>query len=108
MYSRLSEHPFRPKNDNDNEHRLNNIHLLEKLGREKWQKYTGYNQRSLVENSISRYKTIIGRSLIFKNTKSQINELNISANILNKMGRIGIPKTCKNGKITARNSTGLF
>lgn len=83
---------FRPRNDADPRPRLNNIDLLEQEGRERWQKKTGYNRRSLVENTMSRYKKIIGNSLQSRKFKNQITETKIAIKILNRMNALGIPK----------------
>jgi len=62
-----------------------------KRGRQ-WQKDTGYGRRPGIENSIYRYKTIIGRTLRSKNTANQNTEVKIGVNILNRMKSLGMPK----------------
>jgi transposase len=83
---------FRPSNEADPWPRRNNIDRLEKEGRERWQKKTGYNRRSMVENTMSRYKKIIGNTLQSRTFKNQITETKIAIKILNRMNALGIPK----------------
>jgi len=40
-----------------------NIRSIGELGRREWHTRSGYSRRSLVENTVFRYKTIIGRSM---------------------------------------------
>ncbi len=83
---------FKPEQENDAIQRKQNIRHLESVGRQKWQKDTGYGRRSGVENAIYRYKTIIGRTLRSKNTANQNTEVKIGVNILNRMKSLGMPK----------------
>ena len=41
--------------------RNRNLRSIRELGRREWHKQSGYSQRSMVENAIYRYKTILGR-----------------------------------------------
>ena len=43
------------------ERRNLNIQSIHKLGRREWSKRSGYSKRSMVENTVHRHKTIIGR-----------------------------------------------
>ena len=43
--------------------RNRNVRSINKLGRREWPKRTGYSRRAMVENTIYRYKTIIGRAM---------------------------------------------
>ena len=83
---------FKAAHETDSVKRLANIHLLEHVGRQKWQKQTNYGRRSGVENAIYRYKTIIGRTLHAQNSANQNVEIKIGVNILNKMKALGLPK----------------
>ena len=62
---------FRSLQENDSEKRKGNIKLLNDVGREKWQEAASYGKRAGVENTNSRYKTIIGRKLRSKDTDNQ-------------------------------------
>ena len=83
---------FRAEQENDAIQRKHNIRHLEAVGRQKWQKDTGYGRRSGVENAIYRYKTIIGRTLRSKDIANQNTEVKIGVNILNRMKSLGMPK----------------
>jgi hypothetical protein len=43
--------------------RNRNIRSIRRLGRREWHRRSGYGKRSMVENAIYRYKTIIGRGM---------------------------------------------
>ena len=43
--------------------RNRNVRSMRKLGRREWHKQSGYSQRSMVENTVYRYKTILGRDM---------------------------------------------
>jgi hypothetical protein len=83
---------FRSLQESDSEKRKANIKLLNDIGREKWQEATSYGKRAGVENTNSRYKTIIGGKLRSKDTDNQNTEVQIGVRILNKMRVLGIPK----------------
>lgn len=83
---------FRSLKESDSEKRKANIKLLNDVGREKWQEATSYGKRAGVENTNSRYKTIIGSKLRSKDTDNQITEIQIGVRILNRMHVLGIPK----------------
>ncbi|HUL14322.1 MAG TPA: IS5 family transposase [Methylococcaceae bacterium] len=61
------------------------------LGRMGWQRESGYNRRSLVENSFYRYKTIIGRRLHTRNLSNQQTEAKLGCAALNRMTQLGMP-----------------
>ena len=58
-----------------------------------WKKLVGYHRRSLVETAFSRFKGIFGDRLFSKRIDSQEIELNIKSQVLNRMTRIGMPKS---------------
>jgi len=58
-----------------------------------WKKLVGYHRRSLVETAFSRFKGIFGDRLFSKRFDSQEIELNIKSQVLNRMTRIGMPKS---------------
>jgi hypothetical protein len=58
-------------------------------GRMNWQKTTGYNRRSKVEASISRYKRVIGGSLKSRDDARRVTEVAIAIKSLNRMRKLG-------------------
>ena len=68
-------------------------HLLEigKHGRSGWQKHSGYTVRSRVENSIGRFKQVLGESLRSKDHRNQATEIDIAVHVLNRMLSFGRP-----------------
>jgi len=60
-------------------------------GRMSWQRSSGYNQRSLVETAMFRYKTLIGRRLHARSLPTQRTEAKIGCNVLNRMTSLGMP-----------------
>ena len=83
---------FRSLQESDSDKRKSNIKLLNNVGRERWQEVTLYGKRSNIENTNSRYKTIIGGKLRSKDTDNQNTEIQIGIRILNRMRTLGIPK----------------
>jgi hypothetical protein len=71
--------------------RNRNIRSIRKLGRRQWHTHSGYNRRSMVENTIYRYKTIIGRSMRSRTFAGQRVEVHLACKILNTMTRLGMP-----------------
>lgn len=81
---------------NDDPHpRKENQQIIEQQGRQKWQSKTNYGRRAKVENTFSRYKTIIGNKIKSQNLKAQKNEVHIAILMLNKMHKMGMPKAQK-------------
>jgi hypothetical protein len=61
---------FHPEKEIDSIARLQNIHFIEDKGKLSWQNHMDYGRRARVENTIFRYKAIIGnkfRSKTFEN-----------------------------------------
>jgi hypothetical protein len=58
-------------------------------GRMNWQKTTGYNRRSKVEASISRYKRVIGDTLKSRDDARRVTEVAIAIKSLNRMRKLG-------------------
>jgi len=83
---------FQKEQETDSIKRKTNIKLLEDEGRQIWQKETNYGRRALVENTMSRYKTIIGGKLRSKAILNQNTEIQVGVKILNKMKKLGMPK----------------
>jgi hypothetical protein len=53
-----------------------------------WQKTTGYNRRSKVEASISRYKRVIGDTLKSRDDALCVAEVAIAIKSLNRMRKL--------------------
>jgi len=66
------------------------LHLLviKHGGRKAWEKAVGYGRRSVVENAIYRFKTVIGRSLRGRLMETQDTETRVGCKILNIMKRL--------------------
>ena len=71
--------------------RNRNIRSIRELGRREWHTSSGYSERSLVENTMYRYKTIIGRSMRSRTFDGQRVEVQLASNILNTMTQLGMP-----------------
>lgn len=72
-----------------------NINDINEYGKQRWQKFSGYNWRSLVETTMSRYKKIIGSRVYSKKLSHQQKEATIGCYVLNKMLELGMPDTFK-------------
>jgi len=70
-----------------------NIRAIRIQGREKWKNDSDYHKRSLVENTMYRYKTAFGERISFRNRKSQATETLIKCNILNMFRFLGMPES---------------
>ena len=64
-------------------------------GRKRWQKHTDYGRRAKAENTIYRYKSIIGNKLKSRAFLNQKTESAVAVNILNIMTKLGMPATKK-------------
>ncbi len=64
-------------------------------GRALWKKEINYHRRSRVETHMFRDKTILGDRLTARREWSQITEVNIRLDILNRMAELGRPKSYK-------------
>jgi len=71
--------------------RNRNIRSIRELGRREWHRSSGYSKRSMVENTVFRYKTIIGRSMGSRTLDGQRVEVRLACMILNSMTRLGMP-----------------
>jgi len=85
---------FKAEASDDSKLRLDNIRLMEQ-GRKRWQKHTDYGRRAKAENTIYRYKSIIGNKLKSRAFLNQKTESKVAANILNIMTKLGMPSTKK-------------
>jgi hypothetical protein len=77
--------------------RNRNIRSIRRLGRREWHKRSGYSKRSMVENAIYRYKTIIGRGMRSRTLVGQLVEVQIACRVLNTMTRLGMPDSYRAG-----------
>ena len=71
--------------------RNRNIRSIHRLGRREWYKWSGYSKRSVVENTIYRYKTTSGRGLSSRTLAGQLVEVRLACRVLNIMTRLGMP-----------------
>ena len=71
--------------------RNRNIRSIRELGRRRWHTRSGYSKRSMVENTMYRYKTIIGRSMRSRSCDGQRVEVQLASKILNTMALLGMP-----------------
>ena len=85
---------FKAEASDDSKLRLDNIRLMEQ-GRKRWQKHTDYGRRAKAENTIYRYKSIIGNKLKSRAFLNQKTESKVAANILNIMTKLDMPATQK-------------
>ena len=72
--------------------------LTEKLdnleeARKEWKIESDYHTRSIVENTMFRYKTIFGDRLLSSNFNNQKTEMLIKTNVLNKLTSLGMPES---------------
>ena len=65
--------------------RNRNIRSRNKQAKRKWGAQSGYNKRSLVENTFSGYKQIIGSMLRARTLQGQRLEARIGSKVLNMM-----------------------
>ena len=86
---------FQETRETDSAQRLSNIHLIEDKGKLSWQNEMDYGRRARVENTMHRYKSIIGNKLRAKRFESQNTEVQIAVRILNRMAHLGMPKAQK-------------
>jgi hypothetical protein len=64
-------------------------------GKLSWQNQMDYGRRARVENTMHRYKSIIGNKLRSKTFENQNTEVQIAVWILNRMAQLGMPKAQK-------------
>jgi hypothetical protein len=62
--------------------------------RKLWRQETGYHQRSKVETTMYRYKTIFGQTVRARTFDNQVKEINLNLVALNRMTNLGIPSSC--------------
>ena len=71
--------------------RNRNIRSRARHGKRGWQRSSGYNRRSLVESTFSRYKRIIGPAMRARRLATQRVEARLGCKLLNRMSALGMP-----------------
>ena len=71
--------------------RNRNIRSIRKRGRRAWKRESGYSRRSLVETTMYRYKSILGRGMRARSLTGQRLEARLGRRILNRMAQLGMP-----------------
>ena len=71
--------------------RNRNIRSVRKLGRREWYASSGYSRRSLVENAVFRYKSILGQRMGSRSLPNPRVEVRLACKILNTMTSLGRP-----------------
>jgi len=69
------------------------IRGINKIGRRRWKKESGYHRQGTVENAFFRYKQIVGDRLRARHPDAQKTETVIACNVLNRMLELGRPKS---------------
>ena len=67
------------------------IRKIAEVGRRQWKKTSGYHKQARAENGFSRFKRIIGRTLRARCEEGQNLEVQIAADVLNRMSSLGRP-----------------
>jgi hypothetical protein len=67
------------------------LQCIAEKGRIGWQKASGYNTRSRVENAIGRYKQVIGDGLRCRKDERRVTEVAVAVHVLNRMLGLGRP-----------------
>lgn len=83
---------FQAENETDAQQRLENIRMIEDKGKHLWQTQMDYGRRARVENTMHRYKSIIGNKLRSRTFESQLTETRIAVQIVNRMAELGMPR----------------
>ena len=68
-----------------------NLRQIRKRERSQWEEDVNYHQRSLVENTIFRYKTIFSEKVLSREDSRQRTELKLGFSMLNIMFQLGMP-----------------
>jgi len=88
--AQLNSHPSVAQRE-----RNRNICSIRELGRREWHTSSGYSKPSLVENTMYRYKMIIGRGMRSRTFDGQRVEVQLASKILNTMTQLGMPDSCR-------------
>ena len=73
--------------------RNRNIRSRARHGKRQWHQRSGYSRRSMVENTMYRYKSIIGPAMRSRTLQGQRVESRFGCRILNRMAALGMPKS---------------
>ena len=73
--------------------RNRNIRSRARLGKREWHTRSGYSRRSMVENTMYRYKAIIGPTMRSRTLQGQRVEARVGCRILNTMAGLGMPES---------------
>lgn len=71
--------------------RDNALRYIRQHGRKKWKQAVHYHKRSIAENTMFRYKTILGDKLQSRIFENQCTEASLCCKILNQMAACGMP-----------------
>ena len=69
------------------------LETIRKVGRQGWQRESGYRRQAGVENLFLRYKRVLGDSLRVRTYESQKREAMMGCNVLNRMAELGKPES---------------
>ena len=97
-----------PKSKTAMQDRNRHIRAIRRHGRRQWYKRSGFSQRSMVENTVYRYKQIIGPEMRARTLAGQRVEHRIGCEILNRMTALGMPDTYCVGKKADRRGGELL
>src|SRR3954463_5391234 len=64
---------------------------IQEKGRRGWERAVSYRQRSLVETTMFRYKTLIGPTLRARTLPAQRTEAHVACSVINRMTQLGMP-----------------
>jgi hypothetical protein len=68
-------------------------------GRREWKKRSGYHRRSLLENTMYRFKTLTGNRLWSRRIRSQATEMAIRVGVVNRMAALARPQSIRIARI---------
>ena len=69
------------------------IERVREVGRRRWKQESGYHRQGRVENTFSRWKSIIGGRLRARHPGAQTTEAVIACSVLNRMFEMGRPRS---------------
>ncbi len=73
--------------------RNRSVKRIEGVGRQRWKTETGYHRQSKVENTVFRYKSMIGDRLHSRDPDTQKTEVVLGCKILDRMLECGRPRS---------------
>ncbi|WP_069352788.1 IS5 family transposase [Burkholderia cenocepacia] len=71
------------------------VDAIARVGRREWKKDSGYHRRSLAENAMYRFKTLMGNCLWARRIDSQATEVAIRVGVLNRMADLARPQSVR-------------